>query len=172
MAGSPSTSLDEIHARQSVVAIFHSKPHLRADMIVLLKESRDVSRIVQRFMTMKGDAEDLIAIRDAISAWSRIQERIIQEAEHTPSTSSDAVLSKDWGVLETLISRMKGMRRLADRIAEAIDEDALRILRATNPATGGDPFLALETEDLDDMPKVDKRQPVFTIRPKCVPLFF
>lgn len=169
MIGSPSTSLDEIHARQSVVAILHARPHLRADMLVLLKKSRDVSRIVQRFMTMKGDAEDLIAIRDAINVWSKIQERIIQESEHHPSTSTDKGIDADWNVLETLISRLKGMKHLAQRIADAIDEDALRNIRAGNPAAG-DALLPPESEDLDDVPKIDKdkRQPVFFVRPQYV----
>ncbi|KAF8323437.1 hypothetical protein DL93DRAFT_2162590 [Clavulina sp. PMI_390] len=166
---SPSTSLDEIHARQAVVAALHSRIDLRADLIVLLKESQDVSRIVQRFMTLKGDAEDLMSIRDAITVWTRIQERIMQEAQQTPS-SSNPPANEDWKVLETLVGRLKGMRALAQRIDDAIDEDALRRLRVVN--TVSDPFGAIkprgEVDEPDEQGKADrdKRQPVFVIRPQ------
>lgn len=160
-AGSPSTSLDEIRARQSVVATVHSLPHLRADLVLLVQESRDVSRIVQRLMTMKGDAEDLITIKDAISIWTRIQERIAQEAEHMLPTSDDAGMDRDWKTLVALISRMKGMERLAERLAKAIDEEALRSLKAANPA---DP--ASDNDNFENSTRMDKNQPAFVIRPE------
>lgn len=133
-------------------------------------------------MTMKGDAEDLIAIRDAIIGWTRIKDRIVQEAEYaplaspSPSTNETLSVDKDWKVLEALISRMKGMEHLAKRVAGAIDEDALRSLRAVNPASGLDssPLSAVEPDDLDGVARVDKdkRQPVFVIRPEYVSFLF
>jgi DNA mismatch repair ATPase MutS len=164
--GSPSTSLDEIHARQSVVAVLQAMPHLRADLLQLLKQTRDVSRIVQRFILRKGDKEDLIAIKDAVHMWTLIQKRVSCEPEHVSSPSIGNGQMEDWGKLEALIGRMKDLMVLARHISDIIDEEApgiVKMVGATDLASFGEPG------DLNNGTQADKRQPIFTIRPRYAP---
>lgn len=136
--GSPSTSLQEIHARQSVVAVLHSRPHLRADLSALLKsQSSDISRIVQRFILRKGTIEDLVAIKEAISLWTLIKERVELEVQH----GTTGILYDDWKTFESLLlGRIKDMGQLEKYIKESVDECALQMTPEVrgNSNEGGD----------------------------------
>lgn len=114
---------------------------------------------------MKGDKEDLIAIKDAIDTWALIQERITVESEHMSPSSMGISQMEDWRRLEILVGRMKDMMDLARHISEAIDEEALGIAKMVVPAN---PSSFLESGDLDNATKADKRQPIFTVRPQYV----
>lgn len=109
---------------------------------------------------MKGDNEDLIAIRDAIYAWTLIQERVSGEPEHMPFSQLE-----DWRKLEALTGRMKDLTALATRISEAIDEEALKAVKVVGPVELLSPS---DPGDFDNGTKTDKRQPIFTTRPQYV----
>ncbi|KAH9081821.1 muts domain V-domain-containing protein [Lactarius deliciosus] len=78
---SPSASLSEINARQSLVAFFHARPHLRRDFRERLRGIDDVTRTVQKFLLGRGSTSDVAAISTAISTWSFIKGRILLERE-------------------------------------------------------------------------------------------
>ncbi|KAG8820621.1 DNA mismatch repair ATPase msh1, partial [Serendipita sp. 399] len=63
----PSTSIAEIKTRQSVVSFFYTRPHLRADLIALLRKIEDTARIVQKFLAGRGTPDDLRNIATAIT---------------------------------------------------------------------------------------------------------
>ena len=74
--GSPSGSIAEVNARQSLVAFFHARPHLRNDLVGALRDLEDATRIVQKFLLGRGDASDLSAMSACISIWAAIRSRI------------------------------------------------------------------------------------------------
>ena len=76
LLGSPSTSIKEINARQSLVGFLHARPHLRDDILQSLGDMEDASRIVQKFILGRGDATDLSAIHSTILIWASIKRRI------------------------------------------------------------------------------------------------
>ncbi|KAF8761774.1 MutS domain I [Rhizoctonia solani] len=62
----PSTSVQEIRARQALVALFYARPHLRRDIVALLRKMGDATRLVQKLILGRGDADDLLAIAETI----------------------------------------------------------------------------------------------------------
>ncbi|KZT58414.1 hypothetical protein CALCODRAFT_238116 [Calocera cornea HHB12733] len=121
---SPSTSLGQINARQSLVALFHTRPHLRSDLEEFLYQIEDASRIVQKFLLGRGDANDLLAIRDTINVTEQIKTRILQERDL--ELQSNVERAEEWNNVNILLDRMRDLRPLAERIDNAVDESEFR----------------------------------------------
>ncbi|EPQ60899.1 hypothetical protein GLOTRDRAFT_30591, partial [Gloeophyllum trabeum ATCC 11539] len=116
---SPSTSLTEINARQSLVAFFDSKPSLREDLTMTLNGLEDTTRLVQKFLSGRGDAHDLSSISSTISTWTSITNRLdlekqMEEAEHA------SISIEGWTSVDLLVSRLHNLQHLADRINGAL----------------------------------------------------
>ncbi|KAI0067908.1 hypothetical protein BV25DRAFT_1911773 [Artomyces pyxidatus] len=117
---SPSTSLSEVNARQSLVAFFYARPHLRDDLVEHLQRIDDATRIVQKFLVGRGDASDLSAISSTISIWSSIKNRI--ELERTmEEREKGTIVPEDWASLDALTSRMDDLAGLSKRITLALE---------------------------------------------------
>ena len=125
---SPSMSLQVIKARLDVVTLFLRDRALREDIISFLRRSYDSQRLVQKFSTGRGDADDLISLHRTIEATSGIASLL-----QTYSVVSDAGPDSDsldrgyCQSLQNLSCRLwlEEPKALAARIAEAIDEDGL-----------------------------------------------
>ncbi|KAG9314542.1 muts domain V-domain-containing protein [Chiua virens] len=117
---SPSTSLKEIEARQSLVAFFYHRPHLLDDVVRLLQDSEDAHRIVQRFVSCRGEPKDLIAINRTIHAWTNIQSRIEHEKVMERLEQND-VRCEDWPSVDALLSRITNLHDLSARISLALE---------------------------------------------------
>ncbi|KAH7035044.1 muts domain V [Microdochium trichocladiopsis] len=113
----PSTSLDEIHARQDLVEHFIQNEDLRDQIIILLRRSHDSQRLVQKFAFGRGDADDMVALCDTI----RAAENIVQLLnEQSPAGNTNDCCA-------SLTSRIKleDPLALAQRIRTSIDEEGL-----------------------------------------------
>ncbi|GAW09330.1 dna mismatch repair protein [Lentinula edodes] len=117
---SPSTSIQEINARQSLVAFFHSRPHFRADLLVFLAKAEDASRIVQKFLLGKGDPSDMLALTATVNIWSGIQQRVNHERE-MEYLERRSFSASEWGSLDSLMNRMVNLEDLAQRISLAVE---------------------------------------------------
>ncbi|KAI9462307.1 muts domain V-domain-containing protein [Lactarius psammicola] len=117
---SPSTSLSEINARQSLVAFFHARPHLRRDFRERLRGIDDVTRTVQKFLLGRGSPNDIAAISTAISTWSFIKGRILLERE-LQLREQDSHLFPEWASVDALTSRMEELPELVRKIQTALD---------------------------------------------------
>ncbi|KAJ4486390.1 muts domain V-domain-containing protein [Lentinula aciculospora] len=117
---SPSTSIQEINARQSLVAFLHSRPHFRADLLVLLAKAEDAGRIVQKFLLGKGDPSDLLALTSTVNIWSEIQWRVSHERE-MESLEQRSLAAPEWASLDMLMNRMNNLQDLAQRISLAVE---------------------------------------------------
>ncbi|KAG1783726.1 muts domain V-domain-containing protein [Suillus placidus] len=102
---SPSTSVKEIQARQSLVAFFHARPHLLSDVRQFLDEVEDTTRIVQRFLLGRGDPGDLVSISKTINM---------------ESSERGFLLSEDWSSVDALLCRMADLQDLERRINLAL----------------------------------------------------
>lgn len=121
ISGSPSTSLDEIKARQDLVDLFCIQPSLRADVIEQLKSVEDASRITQRFLLGKGKTDDLVAIQHTIEIWEAIKKRMTLEKSMGNIELRDNDLSSVWKNLDSLLSRLADLHHLAKRIEQAVE---------------------------------------------------
>jgi len=125
--GAPSTSLDEISARQDLVEHFIRKEDLRDQIIMLLRRSHDSQRLVQKFAFGRGDADDMIALCTTIRATESIVE-LLDEQDSPPSCSArEAGMKRKDNVFANLTSRIKLKEplALAKRIRTSIDEEGL-----------------------------------------------
>ncbi|KAG1757360.1 muts domain V-domain-containing protein [Suillus lakei] len=116
---SPSTSVKEIQARQSLVAFFHARPHLLSDVRPFLDEVEDTTRIVQRFLLGRGDPGDLVSISKTINVWSAIRKRLELEKQ-MESSERGFLLSEDWSSVDALLCRMADLQDLESRINLAL----------------------------------------------------
>ncbi|KAL7285659.1 hypothetical protein ACG7TL_000764 [Trametes sanguinea] len=116
---SPSTSVTEINARQSLVAFFHAKPFLRQDLVQLLRDSEDATRIVQKFLLGRAHFYDLSAICNTIDIWSSIKAKILDEREI--ERRDDGVTDdSQWTSINALMDRLSDLSGLADHIRAAL----------------------------------------------------
>ena len=119
----PSVLLPEINARQDVVGFFHARPHLRADIIVILRKIEDTARIVQKFLSGRGAPDDLADLRDAIDIWEELRKRMV--LEHDMEYMEHGALRLDWGNVQALLNKMKPMNALCERITMAVDRQVI-----------------------------------------------
>ena len=115
----PSTSLQIIKTRQSLVARFIEAELLRDSVVLLLKRSYDSQRLVQKFALGRGDPDDLLGVANTIQAASEIQ-KLLEEAMAEFSSSSEDCISS----LTSRLSLAEPLK-LATRIKDSIDEDGL-----------------------------------------------
>ena len=132
----PSTSISIINARLDLVSSFLRDAVIRDEVVRTLKTSYDSQRIVQKFSLARGDADDLVALCKSIEATGSIAEILTHCArgstESPASVSGEMSISAESGnqtsaCIGIMLSRLdlEGPRTLAERIAEAIDEDGL-----------------------------------------------
>lgn len=152
-SGSPSTSMNEINARQSLVSCFHARPHFRADLRRALGNSEDASRIVQKFLLGRGDSSDLLSINTTIRVWSAIKKHIDDERYMESKERSD-FNDGEWTSLDALMSRMTDLRDLSSRIGMALEKGGLTKEGTRISDIARDKEEAVDTEIEQGSPKI------------------
>lgn len=120
--GAPSTSIHVIDSRLDLVSAFVGDETLRASVVTLLKRTHDSQRLVQKFALNRGEPDELLRLASTIQAAADIatllqaSARAVPEAERPHQHCFAALLSR--------IS-LEQPQKLADRIRDAIDEEAL-----------------------------------------------
>lgn len=120
-SGSPSTSLDEITARQNLVALFQARPSLRTDLMDHLKSIEDASRIMQKLALGKGDFDDLVSIQQTVEIWDSIKKRVFLEKYIEQRELKNYFKADNWKSLDLLMARLTNLHDVASRIALAIE---------------------------------------------------
>lgn len=118
--GSPSTSLVDLTARQDVVGIFYNLPWLRQDVNQYLKRSGDAAKILQRFSLGRGDVDDLLQIKQTISAWHTIKQRVLSERARALSENG-SVSVRSWACLDIMLAKMADLADISKRIELAVE---------------------------------------------------
>ncbi|KAI0757170.1 muts domain V-domain-containing protein [Daedaleopsis nitida] len=116
---SPSTSVNEINARQSLVAFFHDRPFLRQDLVQYLRDAEDATRIVQKLLLGRGNFLDLTAICTTVGIWCSIKERLLME-KRMEARGDQFVDDADWASVEALMQRLADLDALANRIRTSV----------------------------------------------------
>jgi DNA mismatch repair ATPase MutS len=114
---SPSTSVEEIVTRQNIVGFFYARPHLRTDILAVLRKIEDTARIVQKFLAGKGSADDLRDIAEAISLWEKLRERLVLERKMEVVEQGTLI---EWESMDALLSRMTSLKALSEQITAAV----------------------------------------------------
>lgn len=119
MSGSPSTRLDEINFRQSLVAFFVARPHVRDDVRQLLSGAEDATRTLQRFLLGRGLPSDFSSLNSSIITWISITRRLTLEREQELKERGQ-VGADEWSCVDTLLERMKDLSELSVRITASL----------------------------------------------------
>lgn len=156
----PSASLQVINGRLDLVSEFFENEELREIIIVLLKRSHDVQRLVQKFSLGRGDADDLVCLSRAIEASKNIKETISTHIEQNNRVFGREAMTRS---LQTMIDRivLSGPEDLSQRILNTIDEEGLlQRQRAEENVASSAASLAQDvvlsegtSEDMEAMPK-------------------
>ncbi|GAA5851789.1 hypothetical protein JCM3766R1_006136 [Sporobolomyces carnicolor] len=130
---SPSTNLDEVHARLELVSVFlNALPHSRSYVRAILRTLDDTPRLLQRLYLQRGSAFDLLGLKKTMRALDTIRQDI--DARIPPRSvgggAGDDVKSgfesrHQVDVLVKAIDKLGQFDALALEIEMAIDEDAL-----------------------------------------------
>ncbi|KAF8807596.1 hypothetical protein BYT27DRAFT_7223410 [Phlegmacium glaucopus] len=120
---SPSTSINEIDARQSLVAFFSRRPHFRADISEILKTVDDVGRLCQKFLLGRADFTDLAAIHASIEVWTNLSKQFQQEKASESTERRESPVHDEWKALDTLFSQMSSLDALSSKISKAVFTD-------------------------------------------------
>lgn len=119
MKGSPSTKLNEINFRQSLVAFFVTRPHVRDDLRQLLSGADDATRILQRFLLGRGHPSDFSSFNSSIITWTSINKRLALEREQELKERGQLV-SDEWTSVDMLLGRMKNLADLSLHITASL----------------------------------------------------
>lgn len=114
---SPSTSVSEIATRQTIVAFFKARPHLRSDLIAILRKIEDAARIVQKFLARRGAPGDLRDIGAAIAHWEAFRTRLQLERRMEMVEQGGLV---GWECMDGLLSKIASLKDLSEKIADAV----------------------------------------------------
>lgn len=101
------------------MAFFHSRPHLREDLVQDLGEIEDTTRIVQRFLLGRGQPSDLAAIKNTIQTWAGIKGRVA--LERNMEVRERGVIDEDeWSSIDALMHGMHNLDHLVGMIEKAM----------------------------------------------------
>jgi DNA mismatch repair ATPase MutS len=120
---SPSLSLTEVQSRLDLVEQMVANVQFREDVIVMLRKTFDTLRLVQKFSFGKGDADDLIGLARTVQITAQLASLLKQHAASLVTSGSGTQAN----CIQDIVNRLhlEEPIQLADRIIEAIDEDAL-----------------------------------------------
>ncbi|KAF2164403.1 hypothetical protein M409DRAFT_67911 [Zasmidium cellare ATCC 36951] len=128
---SPSMSLAIINNRLDLVQELRGFEELRADIVVLLKQTSDTYRLLQKFSVGRGDADDLLGLARTVDIMQQIADRlhdhILVNQDRSVQDRQEHLYNLDlsflWDVLERL--DLDQPLKAAKNIQAAIDEDGL-----------------------------------------------
>ncbi|KAH8120262.1 muts domain V-domain-containing protein [Phellopilus nigrolimitatus] len=155
---SPSTSLEEINARQALVELFLSRSSLRADLVEYLKSVEDASRISQRFLLGKGDVDDLISVQNTIDVWDAVKSRVAFEKSFESKENAHQFRPGDWKEVDQLMARMADLRSLAQRIELAVESKEVHKKPCALGQAEDD-----EIEDLEDLSSSEAHSKIYSL---------
>ncbi|KAG6831256.1 hypothetical protein H0H92_011766 [Tricholoma furcatifolium] len=147
---SPSTSLSEINARQSLVAFFHARPHFHADLAEVLANAEDTIRIVQKFTLGRGEIADLLGVKKTVRIWTDLVKRVQHEKTMEAAERQD-FSEADWASLEALMSRIVLLDGLSKRIGAALGDRSYVSLESVTEEN--------VAEDVEDRPSSENTPP-------------
>ncbi|KAL9939332.1 hypothetical protein V8E36_002145 [Tilletia maclaganii] len=121
---SPSTNLQTILSRQTLVEFFVNNSFLRDDLRLHLRRGAgDVSRVLQKIVTARNDEQDLLEVRDFIETCDAIVQRLLVE-QNSPDLRDNAQASSDTDrqpALQKLAESFHSITSLGAELASAID---------------------------------------------------
>lgn len=126
---SPSTNIEAINHRLSLVEAFVKRRDLRDDLRQSLKDVGDIMRMVQRFKTQRGSARDIWDTATWIRGVDRLLSRLKLDLgdlslSTKPSLSSGFQLEGRDRLLD-LVHQFKHLTASAEKIEASVDESSL-----------------------------------------------
>ncbi|KAK5000014.1 MutS protein 1 [Elasticomyces elasticus] len=128
---SPSMSLSIINNRLDLVTELLSNEQLREGLVMLLRQTFDTARLLQKFYVGRGDADDLLGLSKTINIMDSVsgilRDHVLSHEDRTLKDDARKDPSRGLTFLWDILGRMdlQDPVRLADRVTEAIDQEGL-----------------------------------------------
>lgn len=120
---SPSTDVDFIENRLSLVQALVDRRDLRDDLREGLRDMGDILRVIQRFRGTRGDGRDIWETARWIRGVERTLERIKVDIDLLARSGSlPLAQSEDFGRLKAFLQGFKTLSATADKIEASVDE--------------------------------------------------
>lgn len=113
----PSMDIKEIKKRQALVEFFKNNISSTDILIRYLKETSDMSRILQRFSFGRGDSLELIQLSKSLQKCNEIATFLQQNMEHSSKTTEK--------VIQNISKELIFKDSIVDKVLSAINEDSL-----------------------------------------------
>lgn len=120
---SPSTGIDAINSRLSLVEAFVKRRDLRDDLRQSLKDIGDVMRIVQRFKSQRGSARDIWDTATWVRGVDRLLSRLKLDLGDAKAASNIAAEGRDR--LLDLVDQFRPLIACSEKIEASVDESSL-----------------------------------------------
>lgn len=125
---SPSKIISEIQGRLSLVSFFKQNEAIQYNVVLLLKQLDDESRLLQKMSIGRPTAEDLLAIAKAIRVQGQIKSLIEKEVPLLRGIYGGTDL-EDIASVERLLGDLTNFDHLAAKIEASVDIKALEAQR-------------------------------------------
>jgi DNA mismatch repair ATPase MutS len=127
LTASPSISIPEIEARQSLVTLFREQQYFAEDLRSILKDHDDPSRIVQRINLDKRDPNYFLDLKDFIRGNDAELRRLLEDhIERVEKVEGGSAGQEGLWSLRALATELTDHSDLATEIDEAVDEKKVR----------------------------------------------
>jgi DNA mismatch repair ATPase MutS len=120
---SPSTDIDAINSRLSLVEAFVKRRDLRDDLRQSLKDVGDIMRVVQRFKSQRGSARDIWDTATWIRGVDRLLNRLQLDLGDVKAESKTSAEGRNR--LQDLVNQFKYLTACAEKIEASVDESSL-----------------------------------------------
>jgi len=120
---SPSTDINAINSRLSLVEAFVKRRDLRDDLRQSLKDVGDIMRVVQRFKSQRGSARDIWDTATWIRGVDRLLNRLKLDLGDVKAESKTSAEGRDR--LLDLVNQFKHLTACAEKIEASVDESSL-----------------------------------------------
>ena len=121
---SPSTDINAINSRLSLVEAFVKRRDLRDDLRQSLKDVGDIMRVVQRFKSQRGSARDIWDTATWIRGVDRLLNRLKLDLEDVIKAESETSAQGRDHLLD-LVNLLKHLTACAGKIEASVDESSL-----------------------------------------------
>jgi DNA mismatch repair ATPase MutS len=119
---SPSTDIDAINSRLSLVEAFVKRRDLRDDLRQSLEDVGDIMRVIQRFKSQRGSARDIWDTATWIRGVDRLLNRLKLDLGDVKTESKSA---EGRNRLLDLVNQFKHLTACAEKIEASVDESSL-----------------------------------------------
>ncbi|CDO96447.1 unnamed protein product [Kluyveromyces dobzhanskii CBS 2104] len=113
----PSMNINEIKKRQSLVLLFKNNEAFTESLVRYLKETSDMSRIIQRFSFGRGDPLELVQLAKSLRKCNEISAYLQEDCQHSTKKTEK--------VIHSITNKLKFEDPIVEKVLSSLNEESL-----------------------------------------------